>query len=168
MKRLFALLSVVLLLLSIICIPTVPNAGKPKIPKGAYGVWVCSALQTTSPLSTSKANTSKENQKVVDKENAALWWKYGKGHAIVDHLDSVCGKGQWIINELRVGDLGILYTKDKTKYYSCTAVFMATQTKYVYQAVFDGNTIGCKSGDIICVSCAWEDGYDYVAYFKPL
>lgn len=166
MKRAIALLGVILLLLSIICIPTVPYAGKPKIPKGAYGVWQVSALSTSTPLYEAKSNSGKDRQKVVDKENAAVWMPYGKGHAIVDHLDSVVGGGVWRVNGIVVDDIATLTTKNGTKYYHCVAVWLATQTKYVYQ--WEDETISCKKGDIICVSCADADGYDYVAYFKPL
>ena len=161
MKRVFATLAVILIFLTI---PTMPQAGKVKIPKGAYGVWTVSSTKTTSPLYKSKANTSKENQRVVDREDCALWWNYSKGHAIVDHLDSLVGDGLWRVNEFHVSDLGVLTTKNSKTYYECTAIYKATQTKYVYQ--YDGKTIQVKQGDIICVSCADDDGYDYVAYFK--
>ena len=161
MRRLVA---VILLVLALLSIPALPFAGKTKIPKGAYGVWEVSATHTKSPLYTSKANTRRENQKIVDKENGALWWRYSKGHAIVDHLDSVVGDGLWRVSDFHVDDIGVLTTKKGKQYYICTAVWKGTQTKYVYK--YDGQTIQVKKGDIICVSCADEDGYDYIAYFK--
>lgn len=163
MKRIAAILAVALILLTI---PTMPHAGSVKIPKGAYGVWTVSSTKTVSPLYKSKANTSAQNQKVVDKENGALWWAYSKGHAIVDHLDSEVGDGLWRVNEMHLDDLGVLTTKDGKTYYTCTAMYKATQTKFVYQ--YNKVTIQVAKGDIICVSCADDDGYDYVAYFKRI
>ena len=163
MKRLAAIFAVLLILLTI---PTMPVASKVSIPKGAYGVWSVPSLKTDSPLYKSKANTSAQNQKVVDKENGALWWAYSKGHAIVDHLDSEVGNGLWRVNWIRLDDLAILTTKDGKQYYICTALWKATQTKFVYK--YDGTTIQVAKGDIICVSCADEDGFNYIAYFKKI
>lgn len=162
LKRTICFLFAVCLLLSFPV--TAASVTSVKIPKGAVGVWTVNSIHTESPLYKSKANNSKENQKVVDKDNAALWWPYSKGHAIVDHLDSEVGDGLWRVNEMHVGDIATLTTSKGKTWYECRAIWMATQTKYVYQ--YDGNTIAVKKGDIICVSCADEDGFDYVAYFR--
>lgn len=162
MKRVIAILILAFIVLSI-SFSTMPTA-KPKIPKGAYGVWQVASIKTTSPLYKSEYNDSKHNQKVVDKENGALWWAYSKGHAIVDHAYSEVGDGVWCVNEMHVGDIGTLTTSKTTTYYECTAIWKATQTRYVYK--YDGTTISVKKGDIICVCCADEDGYNYVAYFR--
>jgi len=168
LKRTTAILSALLILASCLTFPISAKASESQtnIPEGAYGVWEIASLGTISPLYTSKANTSRENQRVVDRENCALWWRYSKGHAIVDHLDSEVGDGLWRVNEMHVSDIATLTTSKGKTYYECRAIWMATQTKYVYQ--YDGSTIQVKAGDIICVSCADEDGYNYVAYFKKI
>ena len=165
MKRTTAILSALLILASCLCFPThAETITQTNIPEGAYGVWEIASLGTTSPLYTSKANTSRENQRVVDRENCALWWRYSKGHAIVDHLDSEVGDGLWRLNGIILGDIATLTTKSEKRYYECIGIYLCTQTKYVYQ--HRGTTISVSKGDIICVCCADEDGFDYVAYFR--
>ena len=160
MKRTICFLFAVAMLM---CVPV---SAKTTIPKGAYGVWEVNSIHTESPLFKSKANNSRENQRVVDRENCALWWNYSKGHAIVDHVYSEVGEGLWIVWEMHIGDIATLTTSKGKTYYECTALYKATQTKYVYQ--YEGETITVKKGDILCVCCADEDGFDVCAYFKKL
>ena len=162
MKRTTALFFAVCLLLSFPV--TAASVTSVKIPKGAVGVWTVNSIHTESPLYKSKANNSKENQKVVDKDNAALWWAYSKGHAIVDHLDSEVGDGLWRLNGIILGDIATLTTKSEKRYYECIGIYLCTQTKYVYQ--HRGTTISVSKGDIICVCCADEPDYNYIAYFR--
>ena len=151
MKR---ILSIILLLL-LLCVPVCAASQQP------YGEFYVGATKTTSTLYKGNGST---DQKIVDRDNSALWRKYGKGHAILDHADSVCGDGVWRVEEMQVGGLADLTVGGKTTYYQCTAIWLCRQTSYVYK--YDGKTIGCKKGDIICVSCADEDGWSYVAYYK--
>ena len=140
---------------------TLSSCSLPRTTAPRHGVWYVNATGTTSQLYKGDASTG---QKIVDAENSALWMKYGKGHAILDHADSVCGDGVWNVNEMQVGGLADLSVGGKKTYYECTAIWLCTQTRYVYR--YDGRTVSVKKGDIICVSCADEDGYDYVAYYR--
>jgi len=143
----------------------VPVSAKTTIPKGAYGIWECAELNTTSILYKGNISTAAD-QAIVDKENSACWRTYGKGHAIYDHAGSEAGDGIWCVEEMRVGGIATLTTAKKKTYYQCTAIWLAVQTKYVMK--YDGQTIGCKKGDLICVSCAEEEGMAYVAYYRKI
>lgn len=165
MKRLTA----TVLLLLLLTVPThAATVEGVKLPEGAVGVWYIHNLHATVNLFTSKANTLRENQEVVDREDSALWWPYRQGHAIVDHLESQAGDGWWRVADIRVGDIGELTTTKGKTYYVCVAVTLAEQTKYAYVSAVDGKVIPCKQGDVLCVSCADEDGCNYVAYFKKV
>ena len=165
MKRTTAILSALLILASCLCFPATAKESTTQvnIPEGAYGIFEIASIGTTSPLYTSRANTSRENQRVVDRENCALWWRYSKGHAIVDHLDSEVG-GLWRLNDIILGDIATLTTKSEKRYYECIGIYLCTQTKYVYQ--HRGTTISVSKDDVICVCCADEPDYNYIAYFR--
>jgi len=162
MKRVLAVIAAALVLLTI---PAMPVCGKTTIPKGAYGVWECSSIKTTSILYKGNIST-KADQKIVDRENSACWRTYGKGHGIYDHAGSAAGKGVWCVEDMRCGGIATLTTAKAKTYYQCTAIYLATQTKYVMK--YQGQTIACAKGDIICVSCAIGDNEVYVAYYKKI
>ena len=162
MKRTTAILFALLLLTSAL---TFPCEAKTTIPKGAYGVWECSSIKTTSILYKGNIST-KADQKIVDRENSACWRTYGKGHGIYDHAGSAAGKGVWSVEDMRCGGIATLTTAKTKTYYQCTAIYLAKQTKYVMK--YDGETLACKKDDVICVSCAEDDGMVYVAYYKKI
>ena len=162
MKRTTAILFALLVLTSAL---TFPAEAKTKIPKGAYGVWEVSSIGTSTPLYKGNIST-KADQKIVDNERSACWRTYGKGHAIFDHADSIVGGGVWNVERMMVGGLGILTTAKTKEYYLCTQISLCTQTKYVMR--YNGAVYPCKKGDIICVSCALDDGEVYVAYYKRI
>lgn len=166
MKRLTA----IVLLLLLLTVPThAATVESVKLPEGAYGVWYIHNIRATATLNTSKARTRAENQKVVDREDAALWWPYRQGHAIIDHLESQAGDGWWRVADIRVGDIGELTTEKGKTYYVCVAVMLAEQVGNSYLSTIDGRLITCHKGDILCVSCADEGGrMVYVAYFKKV
>ena len=161
MKRFVA---VILLLLFALSIPAaIPTCGKSSIPKGAYGVFSLPSCKVTANLYTCD-NSTRAAQRVVDKEDCALWRPYSKGHAILDHAYSIAGSGVWIVNEFKVGDYGTLQTAKGKFKFQCTAVYLAKMNKYVFK--YGKETIAVKKGDLICACCADEDGLYYVAYFK--
>ena len=164
MKRIAAALAAAVVLLA--CLPCAqPHAGKAKLPKGAYGLWEVDVLGTVSPLYKGNIST-KADQAIVDRENSACWRTYGKGHAIYDHQLSEVGGGSWCVNLMEVGTYATLTTAKSKTYYQCTAIWLCSQTKYVMK--YEGETVACRKGDVICVSCADEDKQVYVAYFKKV
>ena len=158
------------LLLLLLTVPThAATVESVKLPDGAYGVWYIHNLHVEATLYKSKANTLAENQKVVDLEDAALWWPYRHGHAIVDHLESQAGAGWWRVADIRVGDVGELTTEQGKAYFACVAVMLAEQVGNSYLSTIDGRLVTCNKGDVLCVSCADEGGrMVYAAYFKAL
>lgn len=135
-------------------------------PKGSVGLWECPALKTQSWLYQSPVNNTANNQKIVDRDDCALWWKYGKGYAVIDHADSEVGEGSWNVNRMRVDDLATRTTPDGKSYYICIAVVVGTRRKYNY--AYEGKTFApTKKGDVVCISCANEDGSQvYLAYYR--
>ena len=135
-----------------------------KIPDGAYGVFRVVATDTDSPLYL----THGVGQSIVDREDAACIRSWGEdGYAIFDHQGSEVGGGIWRVNEMAVGGSAFLFRADKpTKEYICTAIYLANSDGYRFIADVDKRNIKPKANDIICVSCAWEDDLNYVAYYK--
>ena len=136
-------------------------------PKGAYGLWECPTIGTKSWLFQSPVNTLAQNQKVVDRENCALWWPYGKGHGVIDHADSEVPGGLWRVQDFSVDDNAALTLTDGTKkYYTCMGILRCKRGKKAYtwnEAAFAPLT----KEDVVCVSCATNDGSEvYCAYFK--
>ena len=120
------------------------------------------SIGTTSPLKECNG-TLRERQAIVDMEDLALYQRYGKGHLIADHAESEVG-GLWCMEEIRIGDVGILYTEDGAQFYECTAIVKAKRGKNAYN--FRGKPFYPDKGDIVCVSCADERGdWVYAAYF---
>ena len=135
-----------------------------EVPEGAYGVWQCSAINVNVPLYTSKKTTG-ARQKVVDKEDSALITTYGKGRLIADHYQSEIGEGMWEVNKMTVGEAAFLIRDGKpTLAYQCTAIWMCKQKRNNYQ--YNGKAIYPAKNDIVCVCCAEDDGWVYLAYFK--
>jgi len=93
------------------------------LPKGCIGVWDAHTIGTKSYLYESPKNTTAQNQKVVDRENCALWWPYGKGHAVCDHAESELPGGLWRVQDISVDDNATLTLPNGTrKYYTCMGV----------------------------------------------
>lgn len=132
------------------------------IPDGAYGVFQCADLDVTVPLYTAYG----VGQEVVDAEDSALIRKYGQGMEIADHADSIIGDGVWNVNDMRVGSTVFLITPKATKHYQCTAIYLCKQRKNDF--TYNGKVIQPAKGDLVCVSCAEEDGWVYLAYYKKL
>ena len=138
-----------------------------KLPSGCVGVWESPSIGTKSYLYKSASNTFTQNQKVVDRENAALWWPYGKGHAVIDHADSEVPGGLWRVQDMSVDDTAMLTLPNgNKKYYTCMGVLRCKRRKNDYawnNAAFAPLT----REDVVCISCAAEDGSEvYVAYYK--
>lgn len=124
--------------------------------------FVIPSIGTESPLKECNG-TLTQRQAIVDTENLALYQRYGKGHLIADHAESEVG-GVWQMQEVRVGDIGILHTEDGASYFECIAVVKAKRGKNAYN--FRGKPFLPDKGDIVCVSCADERGdWVYAAYF---
>lgn len=136
-------------------------------PKGCVGVWECPSIGTRTPLYKSASNTLAQNQKVVDRENAALWWPYGKGHAVVDHAESELPGGLWRVQDFSMDDNAVLTLADGTKkYYTCVGILRCKRGKKAY--TWNGAAFApIAKEDVVCISCATNDGSEvYAAYFK--
>lgn len=138
-----------------------------KFPNGSVGLWECPSIGTKSWLYQSSSNTLTQNQKVVDRENCALWWPYGKGHGVIDHADSVVPGGRWRVQDISVDDNAVLTLPDGTKkYYTCMGMLRCKRGKRGY-TWNGGNFAPLETDDVVCVSCATNDGSEvYSAYFK--
>ena len=137
------------------------------LPKGCVGVWDAHTIGTKSYLYESPKNTTAQNQKVVDRENCALWWPYGKGHAVCDHAESELPGGLWRVQDISVDDNATLTLPNGTrKYYTCMGVLRCRRRPRDYawnNAPFAPNA----KEDVVCISCANDSGTEvYVAYFK--
>ena len=132
-----------------------------EIPEDAVGVWQVPALGTSSPLYYGTGN----GQDTVDRENAALIRSYGRGRVILDHADSRIQGGIWNVNGMTVGAPAFLIQRDRTRWYTCTAIWKAKQTAYAYW--FNNAQIyPLHSADILCASCTPEPGMVYLAYYS--
>lgn len=134
-----------------------------EIPEDAWGVWQVAETGTNSPLYFSQG----VGQSIVDRENAACVRNFGEGYAIFDHADSELDGGVWNVNEMTVGGSAFLFRKDKpTKEFVCTAIYLAYSDGYKFIAEVDSSIIRPHKSDIICASCANDDGtMVYVAYY---
>ena len=124
-------------------------------------------METTSYLYASPRNDRTHNQAVVDKPDSALWWRYGKGYAVIDHSMSEAGAGLWDVSQLKIGDVATLTIDGKETMYVCigTAYCRIRNNDYA----FKGKAYApMAKGDVVCLSCAEEDGYVYAAYFEPM
>ena len=136
-------------------------------PRGAYGLWESPTIGTKSWLFRSPVNTLAQNHKVVDRENCALWWPYGKGHGVIDHADSEVPGGLWRVQDFSVDDNAVLTLSDGTKkYYTCMGILRCKRGKKAY--TWNGSAFApLAKEDVMCVSCATQDGNEvYCAYFK--
>ena len=138
-----------------------------KLPSGCVGLWETPTIGTKSYLYKSPANTMAQNQKVVDRENCALWWPYGKGHAVCDHADSVLPGGLWRVQDITVEDNATLTLPDGTrKYYTCMGLLRCRRRPRDY-AWNNAPFAPLAKEDVVCISCANASGSEvYVAYFK--
>ena len=137
------------------------------LPLGCIGIFCCPAMETTSYLYASPRNDRTHNQAVVDKPDSALWWRYGKGYAVIDHSMSEAGAGLWDVSQLKIGDVATLTIDGKETMYVCigTAYCRIRNNDYA----FKGKAYApMAKGDVVCLSCAEEDGYVYAAYFEPM
>lgn len=124
--------------------------------------FVIPSISTTSPLKECNG-TLAQRQAIVDAEDLALYQRYGNGHLICDHSMSDVG-GLWCMEDVGVGDVGILYTEDGARFYECTAIVKAKRGKTTYN--FRGKPFLPDKGDIVAVSCVDETGdWVYAAYF---
>lgn len=138
-----------------------------KLPSGCVGLWESPTIGTKSYLYKSSANTLAQNQKVVDRENAALWWPYGKGHGVIDHADSEVPGGLLRVQDFSVDDNAVLTLSDGTKkYYTCVGILRCKRGKKAY--TWNGEAFApLTKEDVVCISCATDDGSEvYAAYFK--
>ena len=138
-----------------------------KFPDGSCGLWESKTIGTKSWLYPSSTNTITQNQKIVDRENCALWWPYGKGHAVIDHAGSYVGGGIWNVQNMKVDDSAVLTLPDGTKkYYTCVGLLRCKRRNSDY--AWDGSAFApIANNDVVCISCATKDGSEvYVAYYK--
>ena len=121
------------------------------------------SIGTESPLKECNG-TLAQRQAIVDTEELALYERYGRGHAIGDHVGSEIGDAVWDMSLVSVGDIGILYTEQGAEYYECIAVMKVRNTGRDYR--HRGKPITVDKHDIICLSCVpYEDGWENLAYF---
>ena len=138
-----------------------------KLPSGCVGIWDAPTIGTRSYLYKSSSNTLAQNQKVVDRENAALWWPYGKGHAVVDHAESELPGGIWRVQDITIEDNATLTLPNGTrKYYTCVGLLRCRRRPKDY-AWNNAPFAPLAKEDVVCISCANASGSEvYVAYFK--
>jgi len=121
------------------------------------------SLGTVSPLTECNGSLA-QRQAIVDQEEMALYERYGKGHAIGDHVGSLIDGETWDMSLVQVGDIGILYTENGVEYYECISVCKIRNTGWKY--LHRGKEITVDKHDIIALSCTWdEEGYEVCAYF---
>lgn len=136
------------------------------VPEDCVGAWEVPAHHVTALLYTSELNARRSNQRVVDRANCALWWPYGRGHAVIDHAFSEAGAGLWCVEDFRIGDVATLTTGKGTEYYVCTGILLCRRRKRDY--AFRDRAFAPGKGDVICLSCADEEGLVYAAYFERI
>lgn len=155
MKRLFAMF----ILISLVGFE-IPHTVD--IPDGAYGAWQCPALGTSSLL---YEGNSTEWQSIVDEDNSALWMNYNGIHVIADHAGSEVGGGIWNVNDMSVGGLAFLIEKEATYEYRCYLIAEADHDGYCWK-INNQPIRPYRATDIMCESCAAEDGKVYVAFYS--
>lgn len=164
MKRTITIILAVLLLsVTVYALPGVYEVPAPNdYPVDCWGVWQVPCIGTRSPLYEGKGI----GQDVIDADNSALIRKIGKGYGIFDHAGSEITGHFWNVEEIKPGSGGFLCREGKPEVcYECTAVYLTQQVGNSYY--YHGKTIVPGTG-IICVSCADEDGWCYVAVFEKV
>ena len=138
-----------------------------RLPDGCVGIWECGMLHAEAYLYTSEANTFEENQKVVDRDNCALWWPYGKGHAVIDHAESEAGEGMWRVQDMSIDSTASLTLPNGTKkYYTCIGLLRCKHRNRDY-AWNNAAFAPLNKDDVVCISCATSNGSEvYVAYYQ--
>ena len=158
------LLTVLLLTVTVYALPEVYEIPMNcDIPEGAYGVWQVPCIGTRTPLYISKGT----GQNIIDAEDSALYQRYGKGYAIYDHAWSEVGNGCWCVEQMEVGCGAFLCREGKPEIcYECTAIYLTKQNGTLYKCRGSNITIG--KNEIMCLSCAEDDGWVYVAVFEKV
>lgn len=134
------------------------------VPEGAYAVWQVPCIQASLPI---YEEVGRNGQALIDAEDSGCIWQYGRGRCIGDHAGSEAGRGIWAVETIEIGCGGFMIREGKpATCYECTALYLCRQAGAYYQ--WHGQTIFPKKDDLICVSCAEEDGYVYLAYFEKL
>lgn len=164
-KIIVILLTVLLLTVTVYALPEVYEIPmNVDYPVDCWGVWQVPCLGTRSPLYEAQPSGQ---QDVVDAENSALFQRYGKGYGIYDHAWSEVPGGFWCVEQMQVGCGGFLCREGKPEVcYECTAIYLAEQKANNYRTR-NGN-VTLAADEIMCVSCAEEDGWVYVAVFKKI
>lgn len=163
-KVLFIILALALLTVTAYALPEVYEIPMTvDYPVDCWGVFQVPVLGTRSPLYEAPPS---EWQDVIDAENSALIYNYGKGYAILDHAGSEMNSGHiWAVEDMQVGRGGFLCREGKPeKCYECTAIYLAQQNVNGYW--YHGKKIVPDANAIVCVSCTDTDGWVYVAYFE--
>ena len=163
MKRLAAL-TLLLLTATVYALPAVYEIPQTyAVSEGAYGSWQVPCIGTRSTLYESPG----VGQDVIDAENSALYQRYGKGYAIFDHSYSEVGGGVWCVETMQAGCGAFLCREGKPEVcYECTAIYLAQQVGNYYKT--RNGFVSPSSKEIMCVSCADEDGWVYVAIFEKV
>lgn len=79
--------------------------------------------------------------------------------------DSYVGLGYWRVDEMQVGCGGFLCREGKPEaVYECTAIYLAEQKGDAYY--WHGKKLAPGENEILCLSCADEDGWVCVAVFE--
>lgn len=134
------------------------------IPDGAYGVWQIPEIETITPLYYGFEN----EQAHIDADDSAAIIPFRYGYWIGDHAGSITngGKGIWEMNKVHVDGTAFMVYPDRTERYVCYMVCRAAATGYGYTL----NGFGLypfSAGDIICGSCANQDGSQvYLAFYR--
>lgn len=161
-KVLFIILAVVLLTVTVFALEVYEIPQNVDIPEDAYGVFQVPCIGTNSPLYEAPRGNG---QDVIDEENSALIRKYGRGWLIADHSCSEVGNGIWCVENMEVGGGAFLIREGKPEIcYGCTAIYLCRQNgdKFTYH----GQNVNPTKDGIICISCADEDGYVYLAVYE--
>jgi len=156
-KGLFVILALALLTGTVFALNVYEIPQAVEIPEAAYGVFQVPCIGTSSPLYEGW-------QSVIDAEDSALILKYGRGWLIADHAYSEVG-GLWCVQNMQVGCGAFLIREGKPELcYGCTAIYLCRQDGNGF--TYNGRSINPTKDGIICISCAEEDGYVYLAAFE--
>ena len=163
-KIIIILLAVMLMTVTVYALPEVYEIPMTvDYPVDCWGVFQVPCIGTRSPLYEA---TPSEWQDVIDADNSALIRRYAKGYAIHDHAGSVLNSGHlWRVEDMQVGCGGFLCREGKGEIcYECTAIYLTEQRGNDFY--WHNKAIRPEQDCLICVSCADEDGWVYVAYFE--
>ena len=127
-------------------------------------IWQVPCISVSLPV---YPEVGRNGQSLIDADNSGCIWQYGRGRIIGDHAGSEIGRGVWFVEDMRVGCAGFLMQEGKPHVcYECTAILLCRQVGAYYQ--WHGATVWPKTDEILCVSCAEDEEFVYLAVFEKV